>query len=80
MVNFFGVGDVWALRYRQSEDKDAGGPGDGAHIDPYLNDESIARTDVVLWYAAHARHDQHEDDLHGVHGHLVGPKLVPHNW
>lgn len=76
----FGVGDVWALRYRQSEDKDAGGPGDSAHIDPYLNDESIARTDVVLWYAAHARHDQHEDDLHGVHGHLVGPKLVPHNW
>jgi len=76
----FGVGDVWAVRYRQSEDKDAGGTGDRAHLDPYVNDESITRTDVVLWYAAHGRHDQHEDDLHGLHGHVVGPKLVPHNW
>lgn len=76
----FGVGDVWALRYRPNEDRDSGKPGNEAHIDPYVNGESIDGADVVIWYAAHGRHDQHEDDLHGVHGHVVGPRLAPVNW
>ena len=77
----FGVGDVWALRYHAGEDVDANpGAGDQAHLDPYVNREKLDRADVVLWYAGHARHDQHEDDLHDVHGHVVGPELAPVKW
>jgi len=77
----FGVGDVWALRYRPGEARDANRDGgDRAHLAPYVNAESLEGTDVVLWYAAHARHDQHEDDIHDVHGHVVGPQLVPVRW
>jgi hypothetical protein len=77
----FGVGDVWALRYHAGQDADANpGAGDEAHLDPYVNHEKLDRADVVLWYAGHARHDQHEDDLHDVHGHVVGPELAPVKW
>jgi hypothetical protein len=77
----FGVGDVWALRYRPGQDRDANPDlGDRAHLDAYVNGESLDGTDVVLWYAAHARHDQHADDIHDVHGHVVGPHLVPVRW
>jgi Cu2+-containing amine oxidase len=78
----FGVGDVWAVRYRPRQDRDAKPDSgeDKAHIDPYVNRDSIKDTDVVLWYAAHARHDQHEDDIHDVHGHIVGPRLAPWKW
>jgi hypothetical protein len=77
----FGVGDVWALRYRASEDHDPRpGAGDAAHIDDFVNGEAIDGADVVLWYAGHGYHDQHADDQHGVHGHVVGPVLAPHQW
>lgn len=79
--NGFGTGDVWALRYRASEDHDPRQfADDSAHIDDFVNGESIIDTDVVVWYAGHAHHDQHHDDLTGEHGHVVGPILTPHQW
>lgn len=83
----FGVGDLWALRYRAAAQID-----DGvgfttdldearAHIDGFVNGESIADSDVVLWYSAHFTHDvQGEQDGGEDHGHIVGPDLVPGGW
>ncbi|MFZ3572805.1 hypothetical protein ACOKM5_38380 [Streptomyces sp. BH097] len=77
----FGVGDLWALRYRASE------LDDGQHFttDPQLSRarldtlrtpaESLLNTDVVLWYAAHFTHDAAHS-----HGHILGPDLTPENW
>ncbi|NUP22212.1 MAG: hypothetical protein HOZ81_40360 [Streptomyces sp.] len=77
----YGVGDLWALRYRSTE------LDDGQHFttDPQLSRarldalrspaEPLNDTDVVLWYAAHFTHDAAHS-----HGHLVGPDLTPENW
>lgn len=78
----FGRGDVWILRYRGSEIDDgtvAVGPPYEADIDRWVNGESVADTDVVIWYGAHFTHDlAHEDPA--THGHIVGPDLRPDRW
>lgn len=83
----FGVGDLWALRHRRGAQID-----DGvgfttdldearAHLDKFVNGQSIYDTDVVLWYSAHFTHDVHaEQDAGEDHGHIVGPDLVPGGW
>jgi hypothetical protein len=83
----FGVGDLWALRHQFGTQFD-----DGigfttdldqarAHLDGFVNGESIYDTDVVLWYAAHFTHDIHAEQSAGEgHGHIVGPDLVPGGW
>jgi hypothetical protein len=78
----FGVGDLWALRKRPGEIDDGVGfttdPDEArAHLNQFVTGESIARADVVLWYAAHFAHDVHEADADG---HIVGPELVPGGW
>lgn len=77
----FGVGDMWALRHRPGQIDDGVGfttdPAEArAHLNRFVNGESIRDTDVVLWYAAHFTHDVQQ---HAV-GHIVGPKLVPGGW
>ena len=77
----FGVGDMWALRHRPGQIDDGVGfttdPAQArAHLNRFVNGESIRDTDVVLWYAAHFTHDVQQ---HAV-GHIVGPKLVPGGW
>jgi hypothetical protein len=91
----FGVGDLWALRRHRRERDDGQGfttnPAKArAGIDRFVNGESIYRTDVVLWYAAHFSHDVggggHDAGAEGGHdagadvGHVVGPDLVPGGW
>lgn len=81
----FGVGDLWALRYRPGAQIDDGVGFTSnlaqarAHLDDFVNGESINDTDVVLWYSAHFTHDIHEEE-DGHHGHIVGPDLVPGGW
>jgi hypothetical protein len=77
----FGVGDMWALRYRPGQIDDGIGftsdPSEArAHLNQFLNGEPIQDTNVVLWYVAHFKHDVHEHHV----GHIVGPKLVPAGW
>jgi Copper amine oxidase, enzyme domain len=77
----FGVGDLWALRHRPGQLDDGVGFTEDlaearAHLNRFLNGESIRDTNVVLWYAAHFTHDLHEHEV----GHIVGPKLVPDGW
>jgi hypothetical protein len=77
----FGVGDLWALRRRPGQVDDGQSfttdPFEArAHIDGFLNHESIHGTDVVLWYAAHFSHDVQ----HGEGAHIVGPTLTLGDW
>jgi hypothetical protein len=78
----FPRGDVWILRYRDSEIDDgviATGPPYEAALDAWVNGEPINGADVVVWYGAHFTHDvEHEEP--GEFGHLVGPDLKPVKW
>ncbi len=65
------------LRYHPGEIDDGQGfttvPGlSMEHIDKFLTGETVLDQDVVLWYAAHFRHDP----AHAV-GEWVGPELRP---
>jgi hypothetical protein len=78
----YGIGDLWVLRYHPDEIDDAPVtlyetvPSQSMeHIDNHLNGEAVDQQDVVIWYAAHFRHDvAHEASE------VVGPDLVPFNW
>jgi hypothetical protein len=79
----FGVGDLWVLRYHPNELDDGVtavyGTADQtkAHIVQFMNGEPVTNQDVVLWYAAHFKHDQN----HGEAGsHIVGPDIRPLTW
>jgi hypothetical protein len=76
----YGVGDLWVLRYHGNELDDGQGfttvPAlSRAHIDKFVNGETVENQDVVLWYVGHFLHDA----AHGG-GHIVGPILEPFHW
>ena len=81
VADSYGLGDVWVLRYHGNElDDGQGFTTDAAQsiakLDKFKSPaESVANSDVVLWYAAHFRHDlAHES------GDWRGPLLRPVNW
>jgi Cu2+-containing amine oxidase len=78
----FGVGDLWALRRRPGQVDDGQAfttdPAKArAHVDRFVNHESIHGTDIVLWYAGHFAHDIHHTEEVG---HIVGPTLTLGDW
>jgi hypothetical protein len=76
----YGVGDFWALRHRPGQIDDAAVADDTrAHLNRFVNGESLLGTNVVVWYAAHFSHDVAHDHSSGG-GHIVGPTLVPDRW
>lgn len=79
----FGRGDLWVLRYRGTELDDGFNSTTSvnadAKLDQFVNGESVAGQDVVVWYGAHFTHDVGHSDP-AEHGHVVGPDLVPVNW
>ena len=75
-------GDVWILRYHGNEIDDGSvaiGPPFEVGLNPWVNGESIANQDVVIWYGAHFTHDV-QGEPPGVHGHIVGPDLKLVKW
>ncbi|KAI9772738.1 MAG: hypothetical protein M1840_000333 [Geoglossum simile] len=79
----FGVGDMWALKYHPGEIDDGVGFTSTvearANIDKFKNGEVVEDQDVVIWYAAHFKHNQgHEQGLE--QGHVVGPEIRPLRW
>jgi hypothetical protein len=79
----FGVGDMWVLKYHSGEIDDGVGFKSTieakANIDKFKNGEVVKDQDVVIWYAAHFKHDQgHEQGPE--HGHIVGPDIRPLRW
>jgi hypothetical protein len=97
LADSFGVGDMWVLRYQSS----GGNPiqlEDGItcvtcstafiQIDPFINGESVANQDVVVWYGAHFLHsdganlldpNRNYSNIIGTN-HVVGPDIVPIRW
>jgi Cu2+-containing amine oxidase len=75
IADSWAVADVWALRYHSTEIDDggatSGATGDAAHMNNYLNSESINAQDVVFWYHAGHRH------LSAAVCIVVGPTLKP---
>jgi hypothetical protein len=77
----YGVGDFWALRHRPGQiDDGAVATSTRAHIDAFVNGESITGTNVVVWYAGHFTHDTRADQHAAGGGHIVGPTLTPDRW
>lgn len=79
----FGVGDVWLLRHHPDEIDDGQGYTEElelatAHIDDFVNGETLQGENVVVWYAGHVDHD--EDDASFEFRGVVGPELTPLNW
>ena len=78
----FGAGDVWVVTQHSEEIDDGEGVTSDpararAQIDRFVSGELVEREDVVVWYAAHLRHEGHEADLEMA---AVGPELQPFNW
>jgi hypothetical protein len=81
----FGIGDLWVLKYHSNEIDDGVTitKGEAAetreNIDQFLaNRELVKDKDVVIWYAAHFRHDQSHD--RSLVDHIVGPDIRPVRW
>lgn len=72
--------DLYALKYRNTELDDHHHTIVEAQADllKFVNNEKIARTDVVVWYHAVFRHDVTEEG--DFHAEELGPDLVPLNW
>lgn len=98
-VDAFGVGDMWVLQYKgtgatpfelQLDDgfNQTTSPNAFIQIDPFVNGESVAYQDVVVWYGAHFVHSDGANlldpnrDATNIIGtsHVVGPDLIPMNW
>jgi hypothetical protein len=77
----YGVGDFWALRHRPGQIDDGSiATSTRAHLDGFVNGQSIVGTNVVVWYAAHFSHDVAHDHGGGGGSHILGPTLVPDRW
>jgi hypothetical protein len=89
----YGKSDFWFLKYQAGVGGEPGELDDpntntSANLDPWLNGESLADQDPVVWYAAHFFHsesalsllnpDRSGEILEGTH--VVGPDLKPVNW
>jgi hypothetical protein len=72
--------DLYLLKNHFPAEIDDSGQGSGtnSHLTPYVNGELIAKDDVVIWYAAHWRHDRFEGNsvTHIEGAFTVGPTLV----
>jgi hypothetical protein len=79
----FGVGDLWVLRNRGTTEFDDGqgfttNPSRAkAQIDRFVSGEAVHDHDIVVWYAGHFTHDEHDQDETP---HIVGPELKPVRW
>ncbi len=99
VADTFGVSDMWVLRYKnvvggtplQNELDDGFNQTTSQNafiqIDPFINGESIADQDVVVWYGGHFRHadganiwnpDRSPEHIEG--DHVLGPDLRPVRW
>jgi hypothetical protein len=90
LTDAFGAGDFWIMRFKGTagspdELDDSDGPQyPGAHIDPWVNGESLTGQDIVVWYGAH---QIRQDDASRptapqviAGAHVIGPTLRPVLW
>lgn len=71
----YGVGDVWLLRYKNTEVDDARvRTSTRAGLNAFVSGESIQDQDIVMWYAGHFRHVHDELSPLGPDA-VLGPTL-----
>jgi hypothetical protein len=76
----FSGDDQYVLRYRKTELDDGHREISKAKADLgklLSKQESLKKQDLVVWYAAHFRHQIDDEDEHHL---TLGPTLVPFNW
>lgn len=90
LVDPFGAGDFWLMRFKGTAaapleiDDPNGTVYPAANLSPWIDNESIAGQDVVVWYAAHqvrvdqASRPESPEVIQGAH--VVGPTLRPVRW
>jgi hypothetical protein len=73
----FGKYDLVFLRnkFPAEIDDSAVTGGAAANLDPFINGESIANQDVVVWYAGHWRHENFDGPIPGGPNHGGGPNV-----
>lgn len=86
----FTRGDLWVLRYRNTELDDSSVTTAATdNLDAFVDDEKIENQDLVVWYAGHFDHVQggHASETRGrirpksISGsHVHGPDLIPVKW
>jgi hypothetical protein len=88
----YGRGDVWLLQYKSSggspTEIDDPNTNSQANIDPWVNGESIANQDIVIWYGGHFDHLQTSSFSESIFNrphilkgdHVQGPDLIPYRW
>lgn len=79
IADTYARGDAWFLRYRSTElddGRNSTGSNTEANLDAFVNGESIAEQDVVMWYTGHFYHVY----AGGETGHLVGPDIIVNRW
>ncbi len=75
-ANPYGQGDVWLLRQHSGEIDDSQvRRTTAANLDAFVNSESIADSDIVVWYGGHVTHTQADNGVQ----HVIGPILRPIN-
>ena len=90
VADAFARGDLWVLRFNdgQVDDGISAAPSQAGEsqanapiaINRFVNGESVAGQDIVVWYSAHFSHDVNEDEENGHVSHIVGPSLRPIQW
>jgi hypothetical protein len=84
----YGASDLWMLQYHASEIDDSNAPCSGQpwcvdgtmpRLNYFVNGESIANQNDVVWYGVHFMHDINDENSQYGHS-LIGPDLVPVQW
>ncbi|HET9533578.1 MAG TPA: hypothetical protein VFQ92_24720, partial [Blastocatellia bacterium] len=75
----YGRGDIWVLQFKSNELDDGvtcvSGCDTRIQIHNFINGESVANQDIVVWYGVHSLHN--ENDTNTMTGPLVvGPDLI----
>ena len=80
----YGMGDVWVLANHASELDDGvnctSGCTTSINIAPFVNGESTANADIVVWYGAHCNRFDASNPLQLIGDHVLGPDIVLKNY
>jgi len=91
LIDNFGRGDFWLMQFKgtagsplEIDDPNSGSA--AANLAPWVNNESVLDSDVVIWYAAHQY--RVDDSSRGLSGrpeiiagnHVIGPEIRPVRW
>jgi hypothetical protein len=88
VADTYGGGDFWILKTAPNNGELGTTSGTAINLNPYLNNESVDNTDLLVWYGAHFIHADGSNSLspdrsgkYVLSGsHVVGPDIKPVRW